>query len=84
MTGSMLLLDAPRERGFTPDDSDPWFDLPVERRMVRVEIDDGKVIVYAADRHGVPSWEVTLSGGTPPAVLVTVVNLAIADAAVTP
>jgi hypothetical protein len=78
-----------QRRGFTPDDSgEDWADLPiggadvlsVPRCKIRVEWDDGTVIVHALTGNGVSLWDVRLSDNTPFNVTATVIDLAIARA----
>ena len=77
---AMALLDELRRRGFTPDeDGENWFDLRSGRRTVRVALDDNEVIVYVMSDYAT-DWQVTCSGGTPPAVTAAVIDLAIAHA----
>jgi hypothetical protein len=83
-----LILDALEARGFMPDEGGAWFDLPVgghgalsvPRAMVRVELDDTDVIVYVMTGNRIPLWSARMSAA-PGAVVVTVVDLAIAQAA---
>jgi hypothetical protein len=74
------LLDHLQEQGYDPQDEDvtsnshEWFDLVASGiGMVRVEIDDTDVIVYAFDGGMICEWQARLSSGAPAAVILAVI-----------
>lgn len=85
MDPTVRILGELQRRSFTPNEDGDWFDLPVGGSgqppgIVRVDLDDGMVIVYVLAANMVHLWDAKLSDGTPLSVITTVIDLAIARA----
>ena len=71
------LLDHLQEAGYEPRYDGDWFDLTVPGvGTIRVRPDPDDVNVYAFDERMACEWQVTLSPGTPGAVILTLIEAA--------
>jgi hypothetical protein len=82
----MAMLDALRERGFTPDDDGCTFDLAdgdtYRDHLVRVVMDDNTVTVIVMTGNQVEYWNVCMTE-PPLRAVVANIDIAIADSGVT-